>query len=64
MITILNELDEEDIRLIELKYFEENTFVEMALLLGMKESAVKMKVYRLLKKLKLRIESYHEPLRF
>lgn len=63
MIVILNELEEDELRLIELKYFEDNTFAEMALLLDMKESAVKMKVYRLLKKLKLRIEENHEPIR-
>ncbi|MEQ8584015.1 MAG: sigma-70 family RNA polymerase sigma factor [Marinoscillum sp.] len=58
MIALLNVLDEKELRIIELKYFEESTFMEMAVILGLKESTIKMKLYRLLKKLKLQLETH------
>ena len=63
MVSLLNHLNEQELRLIELKYFENNTFQDMALLLDSKESAVKMKLYRLLKKLKIQLEKYHDTVR-
>ena len=48
LIWVLDQLSDLELRLIELKFFEEKTFKEVALLLEMKESAVKMRLYRLL----------------
>lgn len=60
LVKILNDLDDADIQLIELKYFEELTFKEIAILLEMTESGVKMKLYRLLGRLKDRMEVRHD----
>lgn len=48
IVWVLDQLSEIELRLIELKYFENKTFREVASLLKMKESTVKMRVYRLL----------------
>lgn len=48
LIRVLDQLADLELRLVELKFFEEKTFKEIALLLEMKESAVKMRLYRLL----------------
>jgi RNA polymerase sigma-70 factor, ECF subfamily len=40
-------------QLIEMRFFEGRPFKEMADILEKKESAVKMKVYRILEKLKI-----------
>lgn len=49
---ILNGLSELEVRIIELKYFEGCKFTEMSAILQMKESAIKMRLYRLLHKIK------------
>ncbi|MEM9324361.1 MAG: sigma-70 family RNA polymerase sigma factor [Bacteroidota bacterium] len=49
---LLNELEEEDLRLIELKFFEDQTFKEIAELLGISESGAKMRTYRLLTRMR------------
>lgn len=59
LIKLLDELSETDLRLIELKYFEGFTFCDISALLEMKESAVKMKLYRLLNRLKEKLEVSH-----
>lgn len=56
---LLNDMKEKDLQLIELKFFEGLTFREIAFSLDMKESAVKMKLYRLLAKLKGSIIERH-----
>lgn len=56
MLQALQQLDEEDMQLIELRFFEKRGFKEIAEISDMGESAVKMKVYRLLDKLKGIIE--------
>lgn len=48
----LNDLPEEQSRLIELRFFDKNSFSDMSQLLGMTEAGTKMKVYRVLEKLK------------
>ncbi|MAE84845.1 MAG: RNA polymerase [Flammeovirgaceae bacterium] len=53
---VLNRLNEQEVQLIELRYFEELTFDEIAIIMEMKLSAVKMKLYRLLNKLKSNLE--------
>ncbi|MEQ6119309.1 sigma-70 family RNA polymerase sigma factor [Reichenbachiella sp. MALMAid0571] len=49
---LIEHLNEEEIVILQLKYFEDKNFKEIALLLNKKESAVKMKMYRALNKLK------------
>lgn len=49
---VFQQMNEEEVRLVEMKYFEDKTFKEMAGLLSMSESAIKMKVYRLLERIK------------
>lgn len=45
-------LDEEEVQLLEMRFFEKRPFKEIAEIKDSTESAVKMKVYRLLEKLK------------
>ncbi|MEM8895342.1 MAG: sigma-70 family RNA polymerase sigma factor [Bacteroidota bacterium] len=49
---VFSHLDESDIQFIELKFFESLTFKELGIRLGQGESAVKMRHYRLLDKMK------------
>ena len=55
MIATLNELDELQIILLELRYFEQRSFKEIALILNITESNAKIKVYRLLDELKTKL---------
>lgn len=48
----LNDLPEEQMQLIELRFFDKNSFLDMAHILGMTEAGTKMKLYRVLEKLK------------
>ena len=43
----------EEIELIELRYFEERSFAEVALIMGITENNAKVKVYRIIDKLKI-----------
>jgi RNA polymerase sigma-70 factor (ECF subfamily) len=52
IVHIFENLDDKEVRLIEMKYFENYTFAEMADYFNEKESAMKMRVYRLLKKVR------------
>ncbi|MEM9340727.1 MAG: sigma-70 family RNA polymerase sigma factor [Bacteroidota bacterium] len=56
LIPVLDQLDEMELRLLELKYFEKCSFKEISTLLGIGESAVKMRLYRLLSRLKTFLE--------
>ena len=58
---LIGELEEEEIRILELKFFEIKNFKEIAFILDKKESAVKMKMYRSLNKLKERFENMNRP---
>ncbi len=53
LLKTLKELKIEDFQLIEMRFFENRPFKEIAEILNKQESAVKMKVYRILKKLKI-----------
>ncbi|MEQ8469907.1 MAG: sigma-70 family RNA polymerase sigma factor [Marinoscillum sp.] len=55
---VLGQLTETEVRIIELKYFEEHTFTEMSMILEIKESALKMRLYRLLQKIKQNLDQY------
>ena len=48
----LNELPEEQTQLIELRFFDKNSFIDMAHILGLTEAGTKMKLYRVLEKQK------------
>jgi RNA polymerase sigma-70 factor (ECF subfamily) len=52
LLTAMQDLDEDEIQLLEMRFFEKRAFKEMAEINESTESAVKMKVYRLLDKLK------------
>ncbi|MCP4460070.1 MAG: sigma-70 family RNA polymerase sigma factor [Cytophagales bacterium] len=58
LIAILDELPEKDLRILELKYFENYNFREISELLEIGESAVKMRIYRLLGNLRTLLESH------
>ena len=60
LIKVLDDLPEQELRLLELKYFEAASFREMSDMLSMGESAVKMRLYRLLTKLKTLILHEHD----
>lgn len=57
---LIQELDDNEIRILELKFFENKNFKEIAFILEKKESAIKMKMYRSLNKLKERYEKMNE----
>lgn len=51
----LQTLSEEDMEIINMRFFEKRSFKEICEILEMKESACKMKVYRILEKLKAQL---------
>jgi len=53
LFTALEALKEDEIEIINMRFFENRSFKEMAGILEMGESACKMKVYRILEKIKL-----------
>ena len=56
LLNAIQELDEDEIQLLEMRFFEKRPFKEMAEIKDSTESAIKMKVYRLLEKLKAIME--------
>ncbi len=56
LIELLDGLPETELRILELKYFEDQSFKEISRLLEIGESAVKMRVYRLLSKLRTQLK--------
>lgn len=57
---LIQELSDSEIRILELKFFENKNFKEIAFILDKKESAIKMKMYRSLNKLKERYEKMNK----
>jgi RNA polymerase sigma-70 factor, ECF subfamily len=51
----LQALSEDDMELINMRFFEKRSFKEIGEILDMNESACKMKVYRILEKLKVQL---------
>jgi len=49
---LINQLEEDEIELIELRYFEQRSFKEVAFILNITEGNAKVRVHRVLKKLK------------
>jgi RNA polymerase sigma-70 factor, ECF subfamily len=52
MMTALKQMDEADIQLIELRFFEKRSFAELGNIIGITENNAKVKVYRILDKIK------------
>lgn len=52
LIELLNELDEDEIQLLELRFFEKRAFKEVAFILNITENNAKVKTYRIIDKLK------------
>ena len=52
MMIALKKLDDMDIQLIELRFFEKRSFAEVGEIIGITENNAKVKVYRILDKLK------------
>jgi RNA polymerase sigma-70 factor, ECF subfamily len=57
LIDVICELAESDLELIEMRYFEQRPFKEIAEILDITENNAKVKVYRILEKLKVKITS-------
>lgn len=55
---MIEELKDTEVRILELKFFENRNFAEIAFILEEKESAVKMRLYRALDKLKKKYEEF------
>ena len=55
--TYLGELKDDELNILELRFYEELEFAEIAYILDKKESAVKMRLYRCLDKLKQRFKA-------
>ena len=55
MITLLDDLKESDIRLIELRFFEQRPFKEIADILEITENNTKVKTYRILERLRKKL---------
>ena len=56
----LQELDEQDIELVNMRFFERRSFKEICEILDLGESACKMRLYRILEKLKTAIQKRSE----
>lgn len=53
---IISELDEEDLQLVEMRYFEKRPFKEIAEILNTTEGNAKVKMHRIIEKLKVKIK--------
>ncbi len=52
---VLDTLEDKDLQLIEMRFFEQRPFKEIADILGMTESNAKVKTYRILERLKIKL---------
>jgi RNA polymerase sigma-70 factor, ECF subfamily len=52
LLEVMSELDEDDLQLIEMRYFEKRAFKEIGDILEITENNAKVKVYRILERLK------------
>lgn len=57
VLSVLETLPLEQSQLIDLRFFEQLSFKEIASIYGTNESSIKMKIYRLLEKIKNQIET-------
>ena len=54
LVELLNEMDQEQLDLIELRFFQEMSFKEISEIYNITEANAKMRVYRILEKLKIK----------
>jgi RNA polymerase sigma-70 factor (ECF subfamily) len=59
IVDIISELPEEELQLIEMRFFEKRAFKEIGEILGLTENNAKVKTYRILDKLKKMITANH-----
>lgn len=52
LIKLLNQLNEQELQILELRFFEEKAFKEVAYILDITENNAKVKTYRIIEKLK------------
>jgi RNA polymerase sigma-70 factor (ECF subfamily) len=52
LMTVIKNLPEDDVQLIELRFFEKRPFKEIAEILNLTETNAKVKLYRILEKVK------------
>ena len=57
LIATLDELKEKDLKIIEMRFFEQRPFKEIAQILEITESNAKMKTYRILERMKKKIDN-------
>lgn len=57
LFEVLQELEAEELELIDMRFFEDRPFKEICEITGMGESACKMRIYRILEKLKTKLEN-------
>lgn len=55
---LISELDEEDLMLVEMRFFEKRPFKEIAEILNTTEGNAKVKMFRVIEKLKIKIKKY------
>jgi RNA polymerase sigma-70 factor (ECF subfamily) len=55
MLETLTELDPEDVQIIELRFFEDLPFKDVAFIIGITENNAKVRVYRILERLRKRL---------
>jgi len=60
LLKILSELNEEDLQLIEMRFFEKRSFREIGEILEITENNAKVKSHRVLSKMKKIYDKYHE----
>lgn len=60
LLESINELKEQEVELLELRYFEKRSVKEVSAILGMSESNVKTKTFRIIKKLSTLMKDNNE----
>ncbi|HMN90658.1 MAG TPA: sigma-70 family RNA polymerase sigma factor [Saprospiraceae bacterium] len=55
LVKVLDSLDEKDLQLIEMRFFEQRPFKEIAEIMGITESNAKVKTYRILERLRTKL---------
>ena len=61
LIKLLNQLNEQELQILELRFFEEKAFKEVAYILDITENNAKVKTYRIIEKLKKIAEKLDPP---
>ncbi len=56
LLEILSELEEKDLQLIEMRFFEKRNYNEIGEILGIKENNTRIKIFRILEKLRVKLK--------